>query len=98
MKTKRSVGFGSSCIHAGFEAEKYRSHITPIYASSTYLFDSAEQGANLFTGKEKGFIYGRFGNPTTQQTEEKIAALEAFGLKDTNGNPLALKAILHSSG
>lgn len=98
MKTKRSVGFGSSCIHAGFEAEKHRAHITPIYASSTYLFDSAEQGANLFTGKEKGFIYGRFGNPTTQQTEDKIAALEAFGLKDADGNPLTLKAILHSSG
>jgi methionine-gamma-lyase len=98
MKEKPAIGFGSSCVHAGFEAEKHNSHITPIYASSTYLFDSAEQAVDLFTGKEKGYIYGRFGNPTGNQTEEKIAALEAYGLTDTEGQPLKLKAILHASG
>jgi methionine-gamma-lyase len=62
------------------------------------LFESAEQGVDLFTGKEKGFIYGRFGHPTGSQTEEKLATLEAFGLQDKNGQPLQLKAILHGSG
>ncbi len=98
MKNKKQIGFGSSCIHAGFEKEKHNSHITPIYASSTYLFDSAEHAVNLFTGKEKGYIYGRFGNPTTTQTEIKIAALEAYNLQNKDKNPLELKAILHSSG
>jgi methionine-gamma-lyase len=98
MEKKQPIGFGSACIHAGFESEQHRSHITPIYASSTYLFESAEQGVDLFTGKEKGFIYGRFGHPTGSQTEEKLAALEAFGLQDKNGQPLQLKAILHGSG
>jgi len=98
MKKKSPLGFGSSCIHAGFEAEQHRSHITPIYASSTYLFDSAEYAVDLFTGKEQGYIYGRFGNPTITQTEKKIAALEAFGLMAEDGSPLELKAILHSSG
>lgn len=98
MEKKQPIGFGSACIHAGFESEQHRSHITPIYASSTYLFDSAEQGVDLFTGKEKGFIYGRFGHPTGSQTEEKLAALEAYGLQDENGQPLQLKAILHASG
>ncbi|MBL7766883.1 MAG: PLP-dependent transferase [Chitinophagaceae bacterium] len=98
MKKNLSVGFESACVHAGFEPEQHRSHLTPIYASSTYLFDSAEQAVDLFTGKEKGYIYGRFGSPTTQQTEAKIAALEAFGLKDENGQALQLKAILHASG
>ncbi|MCC7029223.1 MAG: aminotransferase class I/II-fold pyridoxal phosphate-dependent enzyme [Chitinophagaceae bacterium] len=98
MKEKPAIGFGSSCVHAGFEAEKHNSHITPIYASSTYLFDSAEQAVDLFTGKAKGYIYGRFGNPTGNQTEEKIAALEAYGLTDKAGQPLKLKAILHASG
>lgn len=98
MNKNCTIGFGTSCIHSGFEAEKHRSHITPIYASSTYLFDSAEQAVDLFTGKEKGYIYGRFGNPTITQTEDKIAALEAFGLHDEDGNPLQLKAILHASG
>lgn len=98
MEQKKKIGFGSQCVHAGFEKEKHNSHITPIYASSTYLFDSAEHAVNLFTGKEKGYIYGRFGNPTITQTENKIAALEAYNLKDREGNPLELKAILHASG
>lgn len=98
MKEKIPMGFGSSCVHSGFEAEQHRSHITPIYASSTYLLDSAEHAIALFTGEEKGNIYARFGSPTTQQAENKIAALEAFGLTDNHGNPLALKAIVHASG
>jgi len=98
MKKNLPLGFGSSCIHAGFESEKHRSHLTPIYASSTYLFDSAEQAVDLFTGKEKGYIYGRFGNPTGSQTEAKLAALEAYGLLNEAGEPLEVKAILHASG
>ncbi len=98
MKKDLPLGFGSNCIHAGFEAEQHRSHITPIYASSTYLFDSAEYAVDLFTGKQEGYIYGRFGNPTITQAENKIAALEAYKLTNEDGTPLALKAILHASG
>lgn len=53
---------------------------------------------NRFTGKEDGFIYSRFGNPTTAMAAEIIASLEAFGLTDDKGNSLQLKAILHASG
>jgi methionine-gamma-lyase len=98
MNNNTTKGFGSQCIHAGFEKEKHNAHITPIYASSTYLFDSAEQAIDLFTGKEKGYIYGRFGNPTISQTEEKIAALECYNLTNVAGEPLQAKAILHASG
>jgi methionine-gamma-lyase len=98
MKTDQQTGFGTACLHAGFDAEQHHSHITPIYASSTYLFDSAEHAEELFTGKQQGYIYGRFGNPTITQTEDKIAALEAYGLLDDDGKPLVLKAILHASG
>lgn len=94
----KGSGFGTACIHAGFKADENRSHVTPIYASSTYLFDSVEQSIDLFTGKEKGFIYGRFGNPTIAQCENKIAALETYNLKKEDGNPLEAKAILHASG
>jgi methionine-gamma-lyase len=95
---KSEIGFDSACVHAGFEAEEHRSHITPIYASSTYLFESAEQAIDLFTGKEKGYIYGRFGNPTITQTENKIATLETFNLKNDAGESMEAKAILHASG
>ncbi len=39
-------------------------HLTPIFASSTFTFENAAQGMNRFSGKEKGYIYSRFGNPT----------------------------------
>jgi methionine-gamma-lyase len=91
-------GFGSAAVHAGHTPDPNYAHLTPIYASSTYVFDEAEQGMRRFSGEEKGYIYSRWGNPTITDAEQKIAALESFGLTDTNGNPLPLKAILHSSG
>ena len=93
-----SLGFDTLCIHGGHTEESNHSHLTPIYASSTYTFDSAEQAAAIFRGEEKGYIYSRWGNPTIAEAEERIALLEAFGLKDEEGKPLQLKAILHASG
>ncbi len=90
-------GFGSTAIHAGHETEGNYSHLTPIYASSTYVFDTAEQGMRRFSGDENGYIYSRWGNPSLKEAEEKIAALESFGLMD-NEKPLELKARLHASG
>jgi methionine-gamma-lyase len=91
-------GISSAAIHAGHEQDPNYAHITPIYASSTYTFDSAEQGMRRFTGEENGYIYSRWGNPTITEAEEKISALETFGLTDADGSPLAVKTILHASG
>lgn len=88
----------SAAIHAGGNLNAAHAHLAPIYATSTFTFDSAEQGMNRFTGKEDGFIYSRFGNPTTSMAAEIIASLEAFGLTGDKENPLQLKAILHASG
>ena len=90
-------GFSSLAIHAGQHPDPMYSHLTPIYASSTYVYDEAEQGSRRFSGQEKGYIYSRWGNPTMNEAEEKIAAMETFGLQK-NGNPLEAKAILHASG
>jgi methionine-gamma-lyase len=97
-KKPQTINFDTLCIHGGYTPDEHNAHITPIYASSTYLFDSAQHAVNLFTGQEHGYIYGRFGNPTTEQTENKIALLETHGLRDANGQPLQAKAILHASG
>ncbi len=91
-------GFSSVAIHAGGNPDPNYAHLTPIYASSTYIFDEAEQGMRRFSGEEKGYIYSRWGNPTINEAEEKIAALESFGIVNEAGNPLLLKAILHASG
>ena len=95
--TKKFSGFSSTAVHSGHDTESNFAHLTPIYASSTYVFDTAEQGMRRFSGDEDGFIYSRWGNPNFTEVEKKIAALEAFGLED-EGKPLALKARLHASG
>lgn len=91
-------GFSSVAIHGGGEPDPNYAHLTPIYASSTYIFDEAEQGMRRFNGEEKGYIYSRWGNPTITEAEEKIAALESFDITGAAGNPIELKAILHASG
>ena len=96
-KKNQLKGFGSTAIHGGHETEGNYAHLTPIYASSTYVYDTAEQGMRRFNGEEKGYIYGRWGNPSMTESEKKIAALESFGLTE-NDAPLQLKATLHASG
>ncbi len=99
MSSKKNFpkGFGSTAIHSGHQQDGNNAHLTPIYASSTYVFDSAEQGMRRFNGEEKGYIYSRWGNPTMEEAEEKISALEGFGIMK-NGEPVQLKSILHASG
>lgn len=91
-------GFTSVAIHAGHENDPLSSHLTPIYATSTFTFDNADQGMRRFAGEEAGYIYTRWGNPGFTEAENKICAFESFGIPDGNGQPLQLKALLHSSG
>lgn len=92
------TGISSVALHTTGNDNAEYAHITPIYATSTFTFDTAQQGMERFAGEDKSRIYGRWGNPTFTAAEETIAALEAFGLTNNNGEPLQLKAILHSSG
>lgn len=67
----------TTVIHAGQEPDPvYGGVSVPIYQSSTFAFESAEQGAARFAGKEKGFIYTRIANPTIRALEESLATLE----------------------
>ena len=86
------TGWGSLAVHGGHKKDPLYAHQVPIYASSTYVFDDAEQGMRRFSGQEEGYIYSRWGNPTMTEAEEKITALETFGLG------IEAKGILHSSG
>jgi methionine-gamma-lyase len=88
----------SLAIHAGQRFSWEHAHITPIFATSTFTFDSAEQGMRRFNGQEPGYTYSRFGNPTCQVAEKIVAELETYNLTDVNGGPLKARALLHSSG
>jgi len=75
MNTK-NLGFNSKLIHAGDYQDEFGSPVTPIYQTSTFAFKNAKHGADLFAGKEKGYIYTRIGNPTIEVLENKLAELE----------------------
>jgi methionine-gamma-lyase len=75
MDTK-DLGFNSKLVHAGDFKDEFGSAVTPIYQTSTFSFRNAQHGADLFAGKEKGYIYSRIGNPTIEALENKLAELE----------------------
>src|SRR6266487_215383 len=91
-------GISSVAIHAGDRDFPESSHLSPIYATSTFTFNTAQQGMQRFAGKEEGYIYSRWDNPTFKVAEDTIAALEAFNFNDTHGKSLELIAMLHASG
>jgi len=68
-------------IHEGQHIDPQTGAVAPpIYQSSTFAFESVDQGAARFAGTEPGYIYTRIGNPTTAMLEANIAALEGgFG-------------------
>ena len=92
------TGISSVALHSAGDEHASYSHLTPIYATSTFTFDTAQQGMERFAGEDKSMIYSRWGNPTFAAAEQTIEALEAFGIVDETGDPLQLKAFLHSSG
>ncbi len=72
-----NMGFGTKAIHAGHHKDPVSGALsTPIFQTSTFVFDSAEQGGRRFALEEPGYIYTRLGNPTNTQLEEKLALLE----------------------
>ncbi len=77
LPPNRKPRFETLQVHAGQEpAPGTNARAVPIYQTTSYTFDSAEHGANLFALKEFGNIYTRLMNPTTDVFEKRIAALE----------------------
>ncbi len=76
MKEIQEKGFGTKAIHGGAEKNPFGALTTPIYQTSTFVFESAEQGGKRFALEEAGYIYSRLGNPTSSVIEGKLALLE----------------------
>lgn len=70
------MSFSTRAVHAGYQKNEFGALATPIYQTSTFVFDSAEQGGKRFALEEGGYIYTRLGNPTNTQVEDKLASLE----------------------
>ncbi len=88
---------GTLALHAGQEADPTtNARAVPIYATTSYVFRSTEQAANLFALKEFGNIYSRLMNPTNDVLEKRLAALDggAAGLAFASGQAAETAAIL----
>lgn len=76
MDPKKSK-FDTKLVHAGMTEDPTGSVTVPIYQTSTFAFRNAEHGADLFAGREEGFIYTRIANPTIRALERQMAELES---------------------
>lgn len=77
MTISKSSGFATRAIHLGYEPMDNEGALTPpLHLTSTFAFDSAEQGGEIFAGTRPGYIYSRISNPTLDLLERRMADLE----------------------
>src|ERR1700758_2184175 len=70
-------GFETRAVHAGATPDPVTgARATPIYQTTSFVFDSAEHAASLFNLQTFGNVYSRISNPTVAVFEERMAALE----------------------
>jgi methionine-gamma-lyase len=75
MKTKS--GFATRAIHHAYDPMQNQGALTPpLHLTSTFSFESAEAGGEMFAGEREGHIYSRISNPTCDLLEQRIASLE----------------------
>jgi O-acetylhomoserine (thiol)-lyase len=75
--TDRTPGFNTLAIHAGAQPDPTTgARATPIYQTTSFVFDDVDHAASLFGLQAFGNIYTRIGNPTNAVLEERVAALE----------------------
>ena len=75
--TDRIPGFATLAIHAGAQPDPTTgARATPIYQTTSFVFEDVDHAASLFGLQTFGNIYTRIGNPTTAVLEERVAALE----------------------
>lgn len=71
------TGFSTRAIHAGYDpAEEHGALTPPLHLTSTFAFESAEAGGEMFAGTRPGHFYSRISNPTTDLLERRLASLE----------------------
>ena len=89
--------FATLALHAGQEPDPTtKARAVPIYATSSFVFDSSDHAARLFSLSEFGNIYSRLMNPTCEVLEKRLAALDggATGLSFASGQSAITAALL----
>ena len=95
MKDDHNSGFNTNAVHAGFHASSGPVN-PPVEESSTYSFESCDDGAERFASKDKEGIYSRLSSPTVNALERKITTLEnGYGGIATGSGMAAVNAIYY---
>lgn len=91
MRTK------TKCLHSGYSPKNSEPRVMPIVQSTTYVYDSTKDVAEVFDDPTKSLIYSRFANPTVMAVEEKISQLEGGigAICTSSGQAANLLAILN---
>lgn len=77
MLDDKTQGFSTRAIHHGYDPMTAEGALTPpLHLTSTFAFETAEQGGARFAGDAAGHIYTRISNPTTDLLEQRLASLE----------------------
>ena len=86
--------FETIAIRTQTERTQHREHSTPLFPTSSFVFDDAEQMRSLFADEQEGNIYSRFTNPNCREFEMKMAALE--GVDDAVATASGMAAVFAS--
>ena len=76
MAKNKKWNLETKLIREGLNRSQFGETSEPIYMTSSYVYDSPEQAEARFKGDEDGFIYSRYGNPTVQMFEDRLASIE----------------------
>ncbi len=83
------MNFETKAIRNKLSTTEQREHSTPIFPTSSYIYEDAEQMRQLFAGEQEGNIYSRFTNPNCTEFEEKMAALEGVEMAISTASGMA---------
>ncbi len=91
---------GTKCVQSGYTPKNGEPRILPIYQSTTYKYDNAEQMGRLFDLEEDGYFYTRLANPTNDAVAKKIAELEGgvAAILTSSGQSASFYAIFNIAG
>jgi O-acetylhomoserine (thiol)-lyase len=96
--TERTPGFATLAVHAGSQPDPTTgARATPIFQTTSFVFEDADHAASLFALQTFGNVYTRIGNPTNAVLEERVAALEGgtAGLAVASGHA-AQVVVMHT--
>ncbi|MBJ26964.1 MAG: O-succinylhomoserine sulfhydrylase [Rhodospirillaceae bacterium] len=91
---KNNWGLATRAVRSGLDRSKFGETAEAIYATSGFVYETAELAEARFSGESEGFVYSRFGNPTVRVFENRLASIE--GAEDCRATASGMSAVFAS--